>query len=83
MKQHAQLYKKELLENIIPFWTQHSIDKDHGGFFTCLDRYGKVFDTDKFAWLQGRQIWTYSMLFNNVEKNDDWLKIAQHGADFL
>ncbi|EHQ26819.1 AGE family epimerase/isomerase [Mucilaginibacter paludis] len=80
---YSQLYKKELIENIVPFWTEHSIDKEFGGYYTCLDREGKVFDTDKFAWLQGRQVWTYAMLNNRVEQNEDWVNIAKHGANFL
>lgn len=83
MKQYAALYKRELLENIIPFWLQHSKDEKYGGFFTCLDRRGQVFDTDKFTWLQARQVWTFSMLYNNVEQRKEWLEMALHGANFL
>jgi len=83
MSAYSDLYRKELLENIIPFWTKNSLDTEYGGYFTCLDRVGKVFDTDKFAWLQGRQIWTYSMLYDKVEANPEWLKIAEHGASFM
>lgn len=78
-----ELYKKELLENVMPFWLQHSIDKEFGGYFTCLERDGKVFDTDKFIWLQGREVWMFSMLYNNVEKKQEWLDAAIHGAEFL
>ncbi len=79
----ALQYKNELLNNVIPFWEKNSVDKVNGGFFTCLDRTGKVFDSDKFVWLQGRQVWMFSSLYNNVEKNDNWLQIARHGAEFL
>lgn len=77
------LYKTTLLENVIPFWATHSIDKRYGGYFTCLDRAGSLYDTDKFIWLQNRQLWTFSMLYNQVEKREQWLKVAQSGADFL
>lgn len=77
------LYKNALLNNIIPFWENHSLDLECGGYYTCLDRTGKVYDTDKFMWLQGRQAWTFSMLYNLVEKNENWLKIAKHGIDFI
>jgi mannose/cellobiose epimerase-like protein (N-acyl-D-glucosamine 2-epimerase family) len=40
--------------DIIPFWINHSLDAEHGGYFTCLDTKGNVFDTDKFVWLQGK-----------------------------
>ncbi len=83
MQSYAKRYYNELLTNIIPFWEQHSIDKEFGGFFTCLDRQGKVYDTDKFMWLQGRQVWTFSMLYDKVQANENWKKIALHGADFM
>jgi N-acylglucosamine 2-epimerase len=80
---YAGQYRRALLEDVIPFWERHSIDRECGGFFTCLDRDGTVFDTDKFVWLQARQVWTFSMLFNRVEPRPGWLEIARHGADFL
>ncbi|MEO0374793.1 MAG: AGE family epimerase/isomerase, partial [Cyanobacteria bacterium P01_A01_bin.17] len=52
----ANLYKETLLENVLPFWEHQSIDREQGGFFTCLDRAGNVYDTDKFIWLQNRQV---------------------------
>lgn len=79
----AGLYRDALFNDVMPFWSKHSIDGQHGGFFTCLDRYGKVYDTDKFIWLQCRQVWTYSMLYNRYEKNPAWLEIAGNGARFL
>jgi len=79
----AQLYQDTLLNNVLPFWEQNSIDWEQGGYFTCLDRSGKVYDTDKFIWLQNRQVWTFSMLYNRVEQRSEWLKIAGHGASFL
>jgi N-acylglucosamine 2-epimerase len=82
-ERYAELHKRELLENVIPFWQRHSIDAKHGGYFTCLDRQGGVYDTDKFVWLQARQVWTFSMLYNRHEKRTQWLDIATCGADFL
>lgn len=82
-RQLAVQYKTALLEDVLPFWEQHSIDWECGGYFTCLDREGNVYDTDKFIWLQNRQVWTFSMLYNRLEKRDEWLQIAKHGADFL
>ena len=76
-------YKNSLLKDVIPFWEKHSIDTINGGYFTCLDSKGKIYDTDKFIWLQGRQAWTFSMLYNKVDKNKKWLAIAKKGVDFL
>jgi N-acylglucosamine 2-epimerase len=79
----AQLYKNELLNNVLPFWLDKSQDKEFGGYFTCLDRAGNVFDTDKFIWLQGREIWLFSMLYNSVDRNPQWLECAIQGGEFL
>lgn len=78
-----QQYRTALVDDVLPFWERYSIDKTHGGFFTCLDRTGEVYDTDKFIWLQARQVWTFSMLYNRLEKRKNWLEIARTGADFL
>ena len=63
-KKLAKQYKNELLNNVVPFWEKHSRDEKYGGYFTCLDRTGNVYDTDKFIWLQGREVWMFSSLFN-------------------
>ncbi|MDD4631990.1 MAG: AGE family epimerase/isomerase [Proteiniphilum sp.] len=76
-------YRNELLDNVIPFWLTHSQDPNNGGYFTCLDRQGNIYDTDKFIWLQGRQVWMFSMLYNNVEKRREWLDCAIQGGEFL
>jgi len=83
LKGYASDYKNELLHNVLPFWEQHSIDAENGGFFTCLDRKGKVYDTDKFTWLQGRQVWCFSFMYNHVEQRSSWLETAKSGAAFL
>ena len=80
---YAQVYRDSLLLDVIPFWEKHSIDREYGGYLTCLTLTGQVFDTDKFIWLQGRQAWTFSMLFNKVEQKQEWLDISKGGIDFL
>jgi len=79
----AAQYKSELLDSVLPFWLNNSQDKEFGGYFTCLERDGSVFDTDKFIWLQGREVWMFSMLYNKVEKRKEWLDCAIQGAEFL
>lgn len=79
----ADLYKRQLLTDVIPFWLSNSLDNEYGGYFTCLDEAGCVYDTDKFIWLQARQVWTLAMLYNTVEKRPAWLEAALVGANFL
>ncbi len=83
LKKLANQYQDELMNNVLPFWLEHSQDHEYGGYFTCLDREGKVFDTDKFIWLQCREVWMFSMLYNKVEKRKEWLDCAVQGGEFL
>lgn len=76
-------YSDELFQKVIPFWMNHSKDEEHGGYFTCLSRDGQVYDTDKFIWLQAREVWQFAKLYNTIEPKQEWLDMAVHGADFL
>jgi N-acylglucosamine 2-epimerase len=76
-------YKDELLTNVVPFWLDNSGDEMYGGYFSCLDRQGNVYDTDKFIWMQAREVWLFSMLYNRVEQKTEWLEFARQGGDFL
>ena len=82
-KQLAQQYKTELLDKVLPFWLNNSQDREFGGYFSCLDRDGSVYDTDKFIWLQCREVWMFAKLYNTVEKRQEWLDCAIQGAEFL
>lgn len=79
----SEQYKHELLDRVMPFWMENSIDTECGGYFTCLERDGKVYDTDKFIWLQGREVWMLATLYNKVEQKQEWLDAAIQGAEFL
>ena len=79
----AARYRSELYGSVLPFWLDNSQDTEYGGYFTCLERDGSVFDTDKFVWLQGREVWMFAMLYNRVEKNPAWLSCALQGGEFL
>ncbi|KAJ4460409.1 putative N-acylglucosamine 2-epimerase [Paratrimastix pyriformis] len=78
----AAMFKQEL-ESVVQFWIQHSPDREHGGFFTCLERDGSVYDKDKFVWLQNREIWLMSELYNHYEKRPVFLEMATLGANFM
>ena len=77
------IYKDGLLENIIPFWLRHSVDKEYGGFMFALDRDGTNVDTDKGVWQHGRFTWILATMYNEVEQKQEWLDQAINGANFL
>jgi N-acylglucosamine 2-epimerase len=83
MKQLSDMFRKELVDNIIPFWTGHATDREHGGFTTFLDRKGDVLCTDKPLWVQGRIGWTLSRLYNDIEPREEWRSLARHAVDFI
>ena len=60
-KKLSDRYRNELLDNVLPFWLENSQDREYGGYFSCLNRDGSVYDTDKFIWLQGREVWMFAM----------------------
>ncbi|MCD8206423.1 MAG: AGE family epimerase/isomerase, partial [Bacteroidales bacterium] len=83
LEQLASRYERELRGNCLPFWLERSQDREFGGYFSCLDRQGNVYDTDKFIWLQGREVWMFAMLYNQFEKRPEWLECALRGGEFL
>ena len=83
IEQLIGVYRDGLLQDTLPFWTRHAVDREHGGFLFCLDRDGSVVDTDKGVWQHGRFTWLLSTLFNTVEARPEWLELAEHGIRFL
>ncbi len=77
------LYRGALLDDVIPFWMRHSLDRQYGGYLTCLDRDGSVYSTDKSIWLQGREVWLFAKLYRCVEPRPEWLEAARLGYRFL
>ncbi|KAG9331151.1 hypothetical protein JZ751_019943 [Albula glossodonta] len=73
------------LDRAVDFWLKYSHDKDHGGFFTCIGKDGKVYDDLKYVWLQGRQVWMYSRLYRTMERfhRPEILQAAISGGEFL
>ena len=41
----GKTYRNELLSNILPFWMKYGLDKENGGYFTCVDRDGTLMDS--------------------------------------
>jgi len=80
---YQQTYETELTGNIIPFWEKNCPDKEYGAYFTCLDRDGSVYDTEKFMWMQWRIVWMFSELYHKLDRNENWIRLAENGYKFL
>ena len=79
----ATLYRSTLLNDVIPFWLRHGLDREHGGMLTALDRDGSLIDSDKSVWFQGRAGWMFGSLFNTVEQRPEWLEASRSCVEFL
>ena len=79
----AGVYRKGLLDNVLPFWVRHCVDHECGGFTMSLGRDGSLLDTDKGMWQQGRFTWLLGELYNTVEKRSEWLDLCRHGIEFI
>ena len=78
-----EFYRRCLLEDVVPFWLKHSLDQKYGGYLHFLDRDGSVFGTDKAMWIQCRETWLFSKLYNTLEPRREWLDAAKLGFDFI
>lgn len=76
-------FKNDLINNILPFWLKNSIDYENGGIYTCLDKEGNIYGTDKSVWFQGRALWVFSKAYNCIDKNEEYLKAAKNIYSFL
>lgn len=83
LKHWQERYRTDLVENILPFWLKHGLDRVHGGVYTCLDCEGKLMDGTKSVWFQGRCAFVYSFAYNNVERKDEYLEMAKSCLDFI
>lgn len=79
---YYEFSKNYLLNGIMPFWENRTQDGEYGGYFTCFDQKGHLTDTKKYVWFQGRELWTFSALFNKF-RDEKWLSLAKHGRDFI
>ncbi len=82
-KPYIARYENELVNNVIPFWENHCVDTEFGGYFTNLDRDGSVYDTEKYMWMQWRIVYMFATLYMSRFKKDNFLDIAKQGFDFL
>lgn len=82
-KSILERYTAELLDRTIPFWLTYGLDRKHGGICTCISDQGEVLSTDKYMWSQLRAIWTFSALYNRIERRKEYLDAAEQIFEFV
>ena len=81
--QRAHQWVRDELKGSADFWLRHGLDREHGGVYTCLDRKGEIFSTDKSVWMQGRCGWIYAFLCTNYGVRPEWLEASKSCVAFL
>ena len=82
LQQTREWVRAELARSV-KFWLEHGMDPVNGGVYTCLDRKGEIFSTDKSVWMQGRCGWTFAYLCHVYGVKDEWLAASKSCLDFL
>ena len=81
--QETRQWFREELERCVNFWLKNGMDPVHGGVYTCLDRTGKIYSTDKSVWMQGRCGWMFAYLCANYGVKEEWLAASKSCLDFM
>ncbi len=71
------------LATVVDFWLKHGMDPVYGGVYTCLDRTGKVYSTDKSVWMQGRCGWMFAHMCHVYGVKQEWLDASKSCLDFM
>ncbi|MDD2284917.1 MAG: AGE family epimerase/isomerase [Paludibacter sp.] len=79
----SDIYRSDLVQDVLPFWLANGLDKVHGGFYTCLDRDGSRIDSTKSVWFQGRAGYIYAAAYNKIEPRKEWLEASRSAIEFM
>ena len=79
----SRVWIREELARCVDFWLNNGMDKVNGGVYTCLDREGRVFSTDKSVWMQGRCGWVFAWLCRLYGVREEWLAASKSCLDFM
>ena len=82
LKQQQQWIEAEL-DRCVRFWLEHGMDSVYGGIYTCLDRKGEIYSTDKSVWMQGRAAWVFAYLCSTYGVRPEWLEASKSCLDFM
>lgn len=76
----GKFYRRQLLEDVLPFWFPRAYDEKNGGLYHCFDADGTLVDSDKSVWAQGRMAWDAA---DNVQQHRKEYGLAQMGGKRL
>ena len=79
----CQQIENELTGNILPFWINHTVDHENGGFYGALTNDLQILnDVERSSVLCARILWTYSAAYQQFPR-PEYLEMARHAYDYL
>ena len=76
-------YRSYLFDDFLPFMEKFVIDEQFGGFMCNADLQGKLVNQNKLSWYEGRGIWVYSFLYNNLAREQKYADVARRSIEFI
>ncbi len=73
---------RRCVDRCLPFWYQHGVDHELGGFFGDVRDNGSLGSDDKGGWYQGFGIWLFAYFHNHREGGERYLEAARRGWSF-
>ncbi len=89
LRRHRQELHTHLTNELLPFWTTRTVDREHGGFITHFDQYGNDSGEDEKSLIaQTRSIYTYASAHRAgyagvAHDRSELADMARHGVDYL
>jgi len=83
LEEIREQYRYDLFDDYLAFLDKHVIDHEYGGFMCNTDRDGTNITQNKRCWYEGRGIWVYSFLYNNLDPDPKHLEIARKSVGIL
>lgn len=81
-EKYYKQYSDTLNNEVMPFWLKYSVDES-GAINNCITEDGKVLSKDRYIWSQGRALWTFSAMYNRIEKKQEYLDVATGIFNYL
>jgi mannobiose 2-epimerase len=76
-------FQQELTGNILPFWLQHAVDHENGGFYGALSNDLRIdHHSPRSAILTARILWTFSAAYR-YQPWPEYLAMAEYASNYL
>jgi N-acylglucosamine 2-epimerase len=83
LRELGDTYRRDLFTDFLPFMDRYVVDHELGGFMCNADLHGVRTNQNKSSWFEGRGIWVYSFLYNNLAREQKYLDVARRSVEFI